>query len=243
MLIKDLSQLDFTNIEKSKAGGELETKRKQWLKERNGFFTASEIVRLMSQPRLKAHREAGQLSSGARAYCREVLASKLTSFQDENYTSPAMKNGIEYEEEAVKRFTEETGLLVSFCNDNQEFIKSQSLLYGGTPDGIVGGNIPLEIKCPDSKTHINYLQIKSAKHLKKVSAKYYWQIMCQISLAGGTHAYFMSYDHRFKDKCFQSNIVKIQANSDDIDFMTNKIIDAHKYMERFFLRMGTEYPT
>ena len=148
-----------------------QAKELAWLQQRRGKFTASEFHRLMTYEKKGVH-----LPDGAKNYAESKAIELLTNF-DEN--TPKFRNeytdwGNSYEVEAVETFMKVKGLTVENYGDNQEFIDAGEL--GCTPDGLIGDEFGIETKCPDSKTHINYLKFQYAECLKKDCANYYWQV-------------------------------------------------------------------
>jgi len=59
--------------------------------------------------------------------------------------------------------------------ENQKFIKLGEHI-GCTPDGLIESDGGTETKCPDSKTHLYYLENLTVENFKKECKDYYWQI-------------------------------------------------------------------
>jgi predicted phage-related endonuclease len=74
------------------------------------------------------------------------------------------------------------------------FVKHPTIeFFGASPDGYVGINGLLEIKCPNSKTHIKYLNDG------KPPSKYIPQMQCQMSVTGRKWCDFVSFDPRMPE--------------------------------------------
>jgi len=127
----------------------------EWKEARLGKFTASRFAEPMTQPKTKAAREAGELSQTARSYMLEVLAEQLTRQEKDTYTTKAMKWGINNEPDARDVYEARTGLEVTevgFVTHPEE------PMIGGSPDGLVGEDGGIEIKCPfNSSVHLEYM--------------------------------------------------------------------------------------
>ncbi|PID45046.1 MAG: hypothetical protein CSB47_10405 [Proteobacteria bacterium] len=216
----DKSHFDFSALNEAEEGERIFSAEEEWLKSRWGRFTSSEINRLL------ALTDDGSLSDGAETYCMEKAAEMLTEFAPNTYTSRAMEWGNEKEPYAVQHFIDEMMMPLEKINDNQEFVLSDDGTWGGTPDGVSPSDLDygLEVKCPNSTTHISYrTQIKCGATLKKMKPIYYWQVQSLMYLCKKTKWYFMSYDPRFIKREHQSHIVLIERNDDDIEYMLRKI--------------------
>ena len=122
----------------------------EWYQARAGIPTASEFGRLLTPKRM-------QLSeAGARSYACELIGARLIGGVPEGveaYGSRAMEYGKLTESEARSFYALDRDCDVSqvgFClaDDGQ---------IGCSPDGLVGDDGGLELKCPMIKTHVGYL--------------------------------------------------------------------------------------
>jgi len=188
-----------------------------WLRERWGKLTASEMHRLMTNGKAK-----GSLSAGAMTYVREKVAEQLSEFRRADFSSAAMEWGVEHELEAVEQFEALTGIRVNQAGENQQFILSECGNWGGTPDGITFES-GVEVKCPDSKTHLLYLSVVDAETLKETEAKYYWQIQAYMQLTGKRHWHFVSYDPRFYAEHLRLHYCVIERVDNDAALMLQRI--------------------
>ena len=126
---------------------EVEQRSDEWLKLRCGVATASCFDKIITPA-------TGKASASAVAYRRELLAEWLTGQPVSIKESGWMQRGTEMEPEA-RAFYEfeadaevvETG--ITFLDERR--------LIGCSPDGLVGDDGLLEIKCPAPHTHVGYL--------------------------------------------------------------------------------------
>ena len=112
----------------------------EWLKCRLGKLTGS-----------VAHTIATS-GKGLETLCLEKATEILTGIISDGYKNDAMQHGNDYEAEARSIYELETGntvIQVGFCEDN-EFV-------GVSPDGLIGDDGLIEIKCPTDKTYTQYL--------------------------------------------------------------------------------------
>ena len=165
----------------------------EWHQARAGLVTASNFHRVITP--------TGKVSSMVNDLILETVASVYNpKMHEENFVSFTMQRGAELEDEARESFTMETFLEVKQVG----FIKHEDLLVGCSPDGLIGDDAIIEIKCPQSKGHMSNL-------IRKVDPKYYPQIQGQLWLTERKQCYFVSYNPDFNDE------LKISINTIDRD--------------------------
>lgn len=155
----------------------------EWFAERLGKATASRIADII------AKTKSGP-SASRQAYAVQLALERITGQREEGYTTAAMLRGTEMEAEARAMYEAATGELVREVGFIQHPRIEQS---GASPDGLVGDGL-LEIKCPDSKQHLEYLQLATAP------AKYRPQVHWQMACTGRQWCDFASYDPRFPER-------------------------------------------
>ena len=204
-----------------------EQKREAWLLKRQYKFSSSNCHRLMT-----CLDKLDILPVGAITYIEEVVIEILTAGKGKkNFKNDSMDRGNEEEKFAVVKFEEKTGLKLYATNEDQEFIQMCSY-FGGTPDGLFNEDGLVEIKCPDSKTHLFYLRnIKSWENLKKICSNYYWQIQGNLLATGRKTAYFISYDDRFENEEHQFLYIEVPRNDEDIDKLKKRLQMAKKHKQ------------
>lgn len=200
-----------------------EERRAEWLQARRGRFTASEFHRLI------ASRNKDELSKGAMTYALEKAVEIVANMDEsDRYISLDMQWGIDREPEAVEAFTLHTGLTVDHTGDNQKLHTLGSDI-ACTPDGLIGTDAGIEIKCPKSKTHFGYLHLEDASDLKDIAPEYYWQIQGCLYITQRKHWHFVSYDPRFKEPRNRLHTFKVSRNQADIDFLEQRLVMAIAY--------------
>jgi len=119
-----------------------------------------------------------------------MIIERLTGLPVDTYESPAMSWGKAKEEEARTAYSFVTG---------QEVIEvglyKHPTIIGShaSPDGLVGDDGCIEIKCPNSATHIETL--KSNRIANKYLMQMHWQMIC----ADRQWCDFVSFDPRMPD--------------------------------------------
>ena len=168
----------------------------EWFAARLGKATASKIADLM------ATTKSGPAASRAN-YAAQLVAERLTGEPAESFTSPAMQWGTDTEAEARAAycfFRDAEVVEVGFV-DHPTVPNS-----GASPDGLVGTDGLLELKCPNTATHIATLTGKS------VPGKYVKQIMWQMACTGRQWCDFASYDPRLPESM---RLIVIRLHRDD----------------------------
>lgn len=122
---------------------------KDWLEARCGIATASELNNILTPKRC-------ELSTGWKKYAAMLIAETLTGGPDPwrfDGQTVDMRRGNEFEPEAREFVAFTHGVevqQVGFCiHDNER--------WGASPDGLIGDNAGLELKCPAPKTQIAWV--------------------------------------------------------------------------------------
>lgn len=157
----------------------------EWLQVRAGRFTASEIWKLTVQPRSKADKEAGNLSSTAKAYVLEKVQERLSGQAKPGFTSAATEWGKQNEPLAIQRYEEITGNKVwevGFVTygDNA----------GASTDGLVSFDGIIEVKCPYSDFMSRILEDPFENR------EYYLQMQMGMLCTGRKWCDYIIYDPR-----------------------------------------------
>ena len=166
-----------------------------WFAERAGHVTASRLADVMAK--VKSGEAASRIN-----YKAEIVAQRLTGICEEGFTSAAMAWGTEQEPIARASYEIKKGIDV----EQTGFIKHQSILWSGaSPDGLVDSNGLVEIKCPNTATHIDYL-LKG-----EPPAKYRPQMLWQMACTGREWCDFVSFDPRMP-KHLQLFVVRFERD-------------------------------
>lgn len=171
----------------------------QWLKARAGLVTASRISDVMAKG-----------TGATRAtYRGQIVAERLTGNPAQSFTNAAMDWGTETEPLARSAYELLHGVMV----DQVGIIHHPEIIYSGaSPDGLVGDDGLVEIKCPNTQTHIEYAVAG------KAPAKYQNQILWQMECTGRNWCDFVSFDPRMPQdmRLFVVRYERDQARIDEI---------------------------
>jgi len=124
-----------------------------------------------------------------RAYMMRLLAERISGIPQENYQNSAMLWGVENEPLAKEAYEAST-LNVT---EQVGFIEVDAFL-GCSPDGLIGDDGGVEIKCPNTSTHLEYILAG------KVPPEYICQIQSTLWMTGRVWWDFVSFDPRIPDK-------------------------------------------
>lgn len=210
-----------------------------WHKARLGNFTASAISTLMGKGRAKDDL----FSAAGKTYLYKVAYGRLVSedvFLDEDTTwqfldrigggSRATQHGHDYELTARMMYRKRTGNEVK---DGAMYAHLDMPYLTASPDGLVGDDGLVEIKCPYGMDNfIRYaVSIKDGESLKATNADYYWQIQCQLTVTGRKWCDFVVYDPALiSSACI--HIARIERNEDDIKQMIEKVALAEQEVNK-----------
>ena len=127
----------------------------------------------------------------------------------------AMMIGTEREPLARALYEAHTGVLV----DEVGFIKHLDLPCGASPDGLIGNDGGIEIKCPQPAAHLEYLLYDEAP------SKYMAQIQGCMWMSGRAWWDFVSFNPDFPDH-LQLKIVRVKRDDAFIEKIEKEIINA-----------------
>lgn len=178
----------------------MEQQSQEWFAARLGKLTASRIADAL------ARTKTGYGASRAN-YMAELVAERLTGTKAEGYTNAAMQRGTELEPDAVAAYAFITDADVTDAG----FVDHPSIaMSGASPDRYVGADGLVEVKCPNTSTHIETLLTGDidGRYLKQM----HWQMAC---CPGRMWCDFVSYDPRLPER-MQLFIQRIPRNQEII---------------------------
>jgi len=179
----------------------------EWHAARCGKVTASRVADVVTRTK------TGWGASRAN-YMAELIAERLTGAPAERYTNAAMAWGTEKEPEARD--------LYAFMTDAEVvqvgFVEHPDIgMCGASPDGLVGDDGLIEIKAPNTSTHIDTLLGQT------VPAKYVTQMQWQMACTGRQWCDFVSYDPRLPGS-MRLFIKRVERDQAAIEEMSGEVI-------------------
>lgn len=181
-----------------------------WLLSRAGKFTASRASDLMAKTKTGPSASRGNLIA-------LLAVERLTGQPVETYQNAAMQRGIDTEAEARDAYSFAKGVAV----DEAGFVVCDDLPNTGcSPDGILGDDGLLELKCPASMAkHLDAL--RTGAH----AVEYRWQLQHQLLVTGRAWVDAASYDPRFPEH-LQLAVTRVSRDEAAIAELTAEIIKA-----------------
>lgn len=176
---------------------DMEQRTDAWFQARLGKVTASRIGDVMAKT--KAGYGAGRAN-----YAAQLVAERLTGTAPDNFTNAAMQWGIDTEAQARAMYEFQTGYGVSETGFHDHPVIE---LSGASPDGLVNDKGLVEIKCPNTATHISTLTGA------KIDRKYLLQMQWQMACTEREWCDFVSFDPRLPPE-MQIHIERIELDRD-----------------------------
>ncbi|WP_273688407.1 lambda exonuclease family protein [Ketogulonicigenium vulgare] len=158
----------------------MDQRSSEWFSARIGKVTASRVAEMM------ARTKSGYSTSRAN-YMAELICERLTGERQEGYTNAAMQWGTDVEPQARIAYEFMTDTTVA----EMGFALHPTIEhFGASPDGLIGDDGLIEIKCPNTATHLDTLLNEA------VPAKYVTQMQVQMACTGREWCDFVSFDPR-----------------------------------------------
>lgn len=187
----------------------MEQRSPEWYAARLGKVTASRVADVI------AKTKSGYSASRAN-YMAELVCERLTGRSGDFYQNAAMVWGTETEPMARSAYEAHSGNLVT---ETGLVLHSSISDAAASPDGLIDEDGLVEIKCPNTATHIDTLLDE------KVPSKYVTQIMWQMACTGRKWCDFVSYDPRMPEH--MQIFVKRVERDDEV------IVELEREVEKF----------
>lgn len=178
---------------------EMEQRSAEWFKARAGVPSASEFDKIVTL--------TGEASKSRKKYMYQLVGEKLGAIVEDSYQNQAMLRGIELEAEArsLYEIARDSVKEVGFCLHESGF--------GASPDGFVGEDGLVEIKCPTLAVHIEYLLNN------KLPVEYVQQVQGQMLVTDRKWNDFVSYYPGVKPL-----IVRVERDEKFISLLKSELV-------------------
>jgi len=157
---------------------EIDQRSDEWFERRRGILTASTMCQLITPTMKVANNDY------SRAIVAQLVAERITGTTDGTFTSDDMMRGILDEPLAAEKYAEHyapvttTGFMVR---------REDGWTLGYSPDGLVGTDGLIEVKCPRAKTHLQTILADA------VPDKHMAQLQSGLLVTGRAWVDFISY--------------------------------------------------
>lgn len=178
----------------------------EWFSARCGKVTASRVADVTARTR------TGYGASRAN-YMAQLVAERLTGSIAESYTNAAMQWGKDHEDEAASLYAFKIGVELTKVG---LVVHPRIDMSAASPDRIVSGGGLVEIKCPNTSTHIETLLGGS------IDAKYVKQMQWQMACVGADWCDFVSYDPRMPTE-MQLHVQRLERDSEAIKDLETEV--------------------
>lgn len=162
----------------------MEQRTDDWFAARCGRITASRLADVMAKTK-------SGYSASRKNYMMELICQRLTGKCEPGFTSGSMMRGTELEPLAREMY-----VLNQFDAEVTEvgFIPHPAIeWFGASPDGLVNDDGLIEIKCPNTATHIETMRTGKPKR------EYILQMHAQMMCTGRNWCDFVSFDNRLPE--------------------------------------------
>lgn len=187
---------------------EIEQGSAEWFQQRLGKVTASRVSDVIAKTKTGWGASRGN-------YLAQLVAERLTGTVAESYSNAAMQWGTETEPQARLAYEFRTDATV----EQIAFVQHPSIpMSGASPDGLVGADGLVEIKCPNTATHIETLRSG------KIAEKYVTQMMWQMACTGRAWCDFVSFDPRMPEN-MALWICRIERDDEMVAYLEKHVTD------------------
>lgn len=214
---EELAPLQFTDPQEEK-----------WRKARLGMITGSQFGKLVVRSKDKKGYVLSKGETATKLIYRIAWERLLSTGNISNglgrlnFSSPSVEHGHEYEAEAIKKYVEKTGNVVDY---HQEFI-THGKYIGGTPDGYIGKDGLIEIKCPwDGGNHIRGILTGEI-----YNQEYIYQVQGYLWLTKRKWCDFVTYDPDLSEP-YQLNIIRVYRDEDIISGIVSVLSEVKKKVQ------------
>lgn len=151
-----------------------------WAAARRGKVTASRVADVIKKTK-------SGYSTSRKNYAAQLLCERLTGKTAESFTNAAMQWGVEKEPEARTAYEFMKNVTVDLVG----FVDHPSIaMSGASPDGLVGDDGLIEIKCCNTATHLETLMTG------EIDPDYITQIQWQLASTGRKWCDYVGFDPR-----------------------------------------------
>jgi putative phage-type endonuclease len=173
-----------------------------WFEDRLGRVTASRLADVLAKTKTG-------YSASRTNYMTQLVLERITGQKGESFTNSAMAWGTEQEPFARAAYEAHTGQMV----EEVGFVPHPAIeAAGASPDGLVGDDGMVEIKCPSSSTALE-CWLTQSQGGNPIDAKYYAQMQWQMRCADRSWCDYVVFDPRMPAKA-QLFIVRVERNAD-----------------------------
>ena len=188
----------------------------EWIEIKRGKMSASNAETIIAN------------GKGLETYIYNLMAEYYSSAEKENYINADMQRGIDLEPEAKIEFQFYTGLDIKEvgCVELNEYILA-------SPDGLIGDDGLIEIKCPNDSIYFKLLLSNNIK------PEYIAQMQMQMYVTDRQYCYFVSYNPNFEKSLYIKKINRDEEMIDKLKKGLERGTELIKEIKENFRKVGT----
>ena len=204
--------------------------KQQWLQDRCGLITSSNIYKIIGKGRAKDKL----FTDSGESYLNQVVHESITGQVADEVTSKAMEWGIQHEVLAIEALrSSKYPDIEHYGVDNPRIYKSFSNEYhGGSPDFVCtvnGIKTVGEIKCPYTGSNvIELLGYNIEDDIKSNYPEYYWQVLSNMMLTGASEGLLCIFDPRMTINKIKH--ISVYGRNEDMELLTERLELAKKFI-------------
>ncbi|GAA5109213.1 lambda exonuclease family protein [Bartonella jaculi] len=205
----------------------MEQRTAQWFQARLGKVTASNVYNILSKT------AKGLPTSKYEDYKIKLITERLTGEASHHYETEDMRWGIENEEDALREYAFIYDADITKCG----FIQHPTMeMAGASPDGLIGEDGLIEVKCPRSANHMRFCIDNVIK------PEYIAQMQFQMACTGRQWCDFVSYDPRFTGQSthLRIKVKRIHRDKEQIEEINKAVETFLAEIEREIERLSTK---
>jgi hypothetical protein len=179
----------MTNVELSN----LEQGSPEWRQAKVGIPSASRFAELIARFKSAAKNKTGEEPAERKNYRMELICEILTGQPYPRFVSKEMEWGTATEPFARAAYEMKFDVLVETCG----FIMHPYVpRFGASPDGLVGKDGMIQIKCPATRTHLEWMMARTSDGKGVIPEEHRAQMFAEMACTGRQWSELVSFDPR-----------------------------------------------
>ena len=205
----------------------LEQRTEAWIRARIGKITASRCLDVCKMKQRKKKGAAPEEACERRYYREELLVERLTGQPFPHYVTREMQWGIDQEPFGRAAYEMKHDVMV----ETTGFIVHPQLPYFGcSPDGLIGDDGLLQVKCPTTSTHLAYLLSG------EIPLEHMPQMLGELACTRRTWCDFVSFDPRLPVH-LQLFVRRFECEPRMLDLLERSVIRFNAELEELIGRL------
>ena len=193
---------------------QIEQRSEEWFAARLGKVTASKVADVMAKTKTG-------YSATRETYMTQLVCERLSGQKAESFTNAAIQHGIDTEPLARSAYEAYADVMV----EEVGFMPHPKItMAGASPDGLVGLFGMLEIKAPQTNTHIDTLLTEV------IPTKYYAQMQFQMACAQRQWCDYVSFDPRIRQD-LQLFVKRVEFDASYVAMLEEEVIQFLKELD------------